>query len=93
MTDYGLTPTGFVVKPFADILNAKLDLARSAFGPDVDLRSTSALRKILDIASAEDQEHCKAPQGELHLDGDGRRTRPARRRSWAAASQPASTGQ
>jgi len=63
MTDFGVTPTGFVVKRFADILNAKLDLARSAFGPDVDLRSTSALRKILDIASAEDQEHWKALEG------------------------------
>ena len=63
MTDYGVTPAGFVVKPFTDILNAKLDLARSAFGPDVDLRSTSALRKILDIASAEDQEHWKALEG------------------------------
>jgi len=60
MTDYGVTPTGFVVKPFTDILSAKLDLARSVFGPEVDLRSTSALRRILDIASAEDQEHWKA---------------------------------
>ena len=63
MTDFGVTPGGFVVKPFADILNAKVDLARSVFGPDVDLRSTSALRKILDIASAEDQEHWKALEG------------------------------
>jgi uncharacterized phage protein gp47/JayE len=63
MTDYGVTPTGFVVKPFADILNAKLDLALSVFGADVDLRSTSTLRKILDIASAEDQEHWKALEG------------------------------
>jgi uncharacterized phage protein gp47/JayE len=63
MTDYGVTPAGFVVKPFADILQAKLDLASSAFGPDIDLRSTSALRKILDIASAEDQEHWKALEG------------------------------
>lgn len=63
MTDYGVTPAGFVVKPFADILNAKLDLARSAFGPDIDLRSTSTLRQILDIASAEDQEHWKALEG------------------------------
>ncbi len=63
MTDYGVTPAGFVVKPFTDILNAKLDLARSLFGPDVDLRSTSALRKILDITSAEDQEHWKALEG------------------------------
>jgi uncharacterized phage protein gp47/JayE len=60
MSDDGVTPTGFVVKPFADILSAKLDLARSVFCPDVDLRSTSALRRILDIASAEDQEHWKA---------------------------------
>jgi uncharacterized phage protein gp47/JayE len=63
MTAYGVTPTGFVVKPFADILSDKLDLARSVFGPDVDLRSTSALRKILDITSAEDQEHWKALEG------------------------------
>ena len=53
MTGYGVTSTGFVVKPFADILSDKLDLARSVFGPDVDLRSTSARRKILDITSAE----------------------------------------
>lgn len=63
MTDNGVTPAGFVVKPFTEILNAKLDLARSLFGPDIDLRSTSALRKILDIASAEDQEHWKALEG------------------------------
>lgn len=63
MTDFGVTPAGFVVKPFTDILNAKLDRARSLFGSDIDLRSTSALRKILDIASAEDQEHWKALEG------------------------------
>lgn len=60
MTDFGVTSSGFVVKPFVEILGAKLDLARAAFGADIDLRSTSALRKILDIASAEDQEHWKA---------------------------------
>jgi uncharacterized phage protein gp47/JayE len=60
MSTYGVTPAGFVVKPFLDILNDKLTLARSVFGPDVDLRSTSALRRILDIASAEDHEHWKA---------------------------------
>jgi uncharacterized phage protein gp47/JayE len=63
MTGYGVTPAGFVVKPFADILGAKLDLARSLFGADADLRSSSALRKILDIVSAEDQEHWKALEG------------------------------
>jgi uncharacterized phage protein gp47/JayE len=66
MTDYGVTPAGFVVKPFADILSAKMDLARSLFGADVDLRSTSALRKILDIASAEDGEHWKALEGAFY---------------------------
>ncbi|MBV9981131.1 baseplate J/gp47 family protein [Bradyrhizobium sp.] len=66
MTDYGVTQAGFVVKPFADILSAKLNLARSLFGADVDLRSTSALRKILDIASAEDGEHWKALEGAFY---------------------------
>ena len=63
MTDYGVTPAGFVVKPFIEILNAKMDRARSLFGPDVDLRSTSVLRKVLDAASTEDQEHWKALEG------------------------------
>ena len=49
MTDYGVTPSGFVVKPFTEILNAKLARATELFGPDVDLRSTSALRKMLDV--------------------------------------------
>jgi uncharacterized phage protein gp47/JayE len=60
MTDFGVTPAGFVLKPFAAILNDKLDLARALFGPDVDLHSSSALRKILDIASAEDHELWKS---------------------------------
>jgi Baseplate J-like protein len=56
MTEFGITKSGFIIKPFADILNDKAARAREIFGDDVDLRSTSALRKILDIASAEDQE-------------------------------------
>ena len=56
MSDYGVTKFGFVIKPFQDILSDKADRAREMFGDDVDLRSTSALRKILDICSAEDQE-------------------------------------
>jgi uncharacterized phage protein gp47/JayE len=66
MSRFGVTSAGFVVKPFTQILNDKLDLARAMFGPDVDLRSTSALRKILDIASAEDQEHWKALEGSYY---------------------------
>lgn len=56
MAQYGVTADGFVVKPFLDILTDKFQRARDMFGSDVDLRATSALRKILDIASAEDQE-------------------------------------
>ena len=60
MSEFGITTTGFVIKPFADILSDKAARAREIFGEDIDLRSTSALRKILDIASAEDQELWKA---------------------------------
>ncbi|MDR3470658.1 MAG: baseplate J/gp47 family protein [Devosia sp.] len=66
MTDFGVTPAGFVIKPFTAILNDKLDLARALFGPDIDLRSSSALRKILDIASAEDQELWKALESNFY---------------------------
>src|SRR5262249_50203278 len=56
MSELGITSNGFVIKTFEDILNDKAARAREVFGDDVDLRSTSALRKILDLSSAEDQE-------------------------------------
>ena len=56
MTDYGVTIGGFVIKPFSAILEDKAARAREMFGPDVDLRSTSALRKLLDVSGAEDAE-------------------------------------
>jgi uncharacterized phage protein gp47/JayE len=56
MSDFGVTQSGFVIKPLQAILSDKAARAREMFGDDVDLRSTSALRKILDISSAEDQE-------------------------------------
>ena len=56
MSRYGVTQAGFVVKPFAAVLEEKLALARTLFGPDVDLGSTSALRKVLDVVSIEDHE-------------------------------------
>ena len=56
MAEFGITKTGFSVKPFQTILEEKAARARDIFGIDVDLHSTSALRKILDISSAEDQE-------------------------------------
>lgn len=56
MAEFGVTKTGFNIKPFQTILEEKAARAREVFGGDIDLRSTSALRKILDISSAEDQE-------------------------------------
>ncbi len=56
MSQFGVTKTGFNIKPFQTILDEKAARAREIFGDDIDLRSTSALRKILDISSAEDQE-------------------------------------
>jgi len=56
MDDYGVTKNGFIIKPFQAILTDKFRRAREMFGDDVDLRSTSALRKVLDICSFEDQE-------------------------------------
>jgi hypothetical protein len=56
MSDFGITPDGFVLKPFQEILNDKGARAREIFGDDVDLRSTSALRKMLDISAAADLE-------------------------------------
>ena len=56
MAQFGITRSGFSIKPFQTILEEKAARAREMFGADIDLRSTSALRKILDISSAEDQE-------------------------------------
>jgi uncharacterized phage protein gp47/JayE len=56
MADFGVTSSGFIIKPFQSILNDKADRARQMFGTDVDLRSTSSLRKILDLSSYEDLE-------------------------------------
>jgi uncharacterized phage protein gp47/JayE len=56
MADFGVTADGFVLKPVDVILSESLDRARAAFGADVDLTSTSALRKILETVAAEDGE-------------------------------------
>ena len=55
MTDFGVTPDGFVLKPVDVILAESLDRARAVFD-DVDLSGTSALRKILETTAAEDGE-------------------------------------
>jgi uncharacterized phage protein gp47/JayE len=66
MADYGVTPAGFEVKPFARILEDHAARARDMFGPDADLRSTSALRKILDIASFGSHELWKALERQFY---------------------------
>src|SRR5215213_3230565 len=62
MSEFGITRDGFEIKPFQRILEDKASRAREMFGPDADLRSTSALRKILDVASFEDHELWKLAQ-------------------------------
>jgi uncharacterized phage protein gp47/JayE len=53
ISQYGVTAGGFVVKPLTAILSDTFARAQSLFGDDVDLRSTSVLRKILELAALE----------------------------------------
>lgn len=59
MTAFGVTLDGFVVKPVDAILSDAIARATAVFG-DVDLTSTSALRKILETTAAEDGELWKS---------------------------------
>lgn len=52
--NYGVTAQGFIVKPFTEILNDAFARARMVMGADVDLRSSSSLRKLLELTSLED---------------------------------------
>jgi hypothetical protein len=52
--DVGVTAGGFVPKPFARILAEKLALARGLLGDDLDLTSSSLIRKLLEISALED---------------------------------------
>jgi uncharacterized phage protein gp47/JayE len=53
MTDYGVTPDGFVVKGIDTILAEAVDRAKQLFGP-VDLAQTSTLTKLLQVAADQD---------------------------------------
>ena len=66
MSDFGINTTGFTIKPFVQILEEKADRARQLFGDDIDLRSTSALRKILDVTSAADLELWKLAETQFY---------------------------
>ncbi len=56
MARFGVTSDGFVLKPLDAILREAHERARVMFGDDVDLRDTSALNKIIQVACAEDAE-------------------------------------
>lgn len=48
---YGVTDRGFLVKPFQAILNDSFARAQQVLGPDIDLRSSSTLRKVIELGS------------------------------------------
>lgn len=56
MAGFGVTEDGFTIKGFDVILAENLTRAQQMFGPDVDLTATSPIRKIAEIAAAEDAE-------------------------------------
>src|SRR3954451_16213805 len=47
---YGVTAQGFIVKPFQAILNDAFVRAQLLFGPDIDLRSSSTIRKVIELS-------------------------------------------
>jgi uncharacterized phage protein gp47/JayE len=50
-TTYGLTSQGFIVKPFQAILSDAFTRAQQLFGSDIDLRSSSTIRKVIELSS------------------------------------------
>jgi uncharacterized phage protein gp47/JayE len=48
-TTYGLTSQGFIVKPFQAILSDAFTRAQQLFGSDIDLRSSSTIRKVIEL--------------------------------------------
>lgn len=51
---FGVTPAGFLAKPFTRLLAEKIALARRLIDPDIDLSSGSVVRKLLEVVSLED---------------------------------------
>lgn len=49
VTTYGLTSQGFIVKPFQAILSDAFTHAQQLFGSDIDLRSSSTIRKVIEL--------------------------------------------
>jgi len=51
---FGVTPSGYLPKPFTRLLAEKIALARQVIDADLDLSSGSVIRKLLEVASLED---------------------------------------
>ncbi|MEV4146068.1 hypothetical protein AB0J40_20525 [Amycolatopsis sp. NPDC049691] len=51
---FGVTPAGFLPKPFTRLLAEKIALAQQLIDPAVDLSSGSVLRKLLEVTALED---------------------------------------
>jgi uncharacterized phage protein gp47/JayE len=51
VTTYGVTSQGFIVKPLQTVLNDAFTRAQQLFGSDIDLRSSSTIRKIIELGS------------------------------------------
>jgi hypothetical protein len=52
--DTGLTPEGFLPKPFARLLDEKLTLVRELLDEELDLGPASPVRKLLELSALED---------------------------------------
>lgn len=66
MSRHGVTPEGFVLKSFVEIMEEKLDRLREMFGEGVDVSPTSPLRKMAEMTSYEDQELWKAAERQFY---------------------------
>ncbi|MBV8591589.1 MAG: baseplate J/gp47 family protein [Acetobacteraceae bacterium] len=53
VTTYGLTSQGFIVKPLQAILSDAFTRAQQLFGSDIDLRSSSTIRKVIELGCLE----------------------------------------
>jgi hypothetical protein len=51
---FGVTPAGFLPKPFSRLLAEKIALAQQLIDPAIDLSSGSVVRKLLEVTALED---------------------------------------
>jgi len=52
--NFGVTPAGFLPKPFTRLLAEKIALAQQLIDPAIDLSSGSVVRKLLEVTALED---------------------------------------